>query len=148
MYTYLPSVTSRFLAIDWSERLGCTVHCDIHTDKTTICIPEKFITHHSPKSITITMLFKHLHMLFDDVSSSDLATMLPCSLLGGCLILQTLLCTFACIVLCTALIVSVCLCAGSVSAERVRQGEVGGTTCRVLCCHCWALGGLILALAA
>ena len=48
------------------------------------------------------------------------------------------------------------MCTGSVLAERVGQGEVGGVTCRVTC-TCWllwlsvempwlALGGPILAL--
>ena len=39
-------------------------------------------------------------------------------------------------------IVSVHLCAGSASAERVGQGEVGGVTGRVLCT--WWLLGLAL----
>ena len=41
---------------------------------------------------------------------------------------------------CTEKIVSVCWRAGSASAERVGQGEVGGVTRRVLCT--WQLLGL------
>ena len=41
---------------------------------------------------------------------------------------------------CAEKIVSACWCAGSASAERVGQGEVGGVTRRVLCT--WQLLGL------
>ena len=43
---------------------------------------------------------------------------------------------------CAEKIVSACWCAGSVLAERVGQGEVGGVTRRVLCT--WQLLGLAI----
>ena len=74
-------------------------------------------------------------------------------------VLKFLMSTFVDVTLCmqcTEKIVSVRLLTGSVSAERVGQGEVGGVTRRVTC-TCWllwlsvempwlALGGPILAL--
>ena len=48
-------------------------------------------------------------------------------------------CTFGCITLRTEKIVSACWQAGSASAERVGQKEVGGVSRRVLCTW-WLLG--------